>query len=131
MAIFISVWVCVACTVLSRYLANTALKYLSVEEKGSLTDALSTVRAYDAIPIAILLYVFVLYTHSSFSIPRMEVLFFGLVLVYLVILPVIIYRKIKQLGLPSTYTKQTYISYAIQYLGFIQLILVFVFVRAQ
>jgi len=127
MMLFISVWVCVACAVLSRYLSNTALKYLSIEEKGNLTDALSMVRAYDAIPIAILLYVFVLYTHSTFSIPGLEVLFFSLVLVYLIILPVITYRKIKRLGLPSAYNKQNYISYAIQYIGFIQLILAFIF----
>ena len=124
MAILISLWIFIACVALGRYLSNTALKYLSTEEKGNLTGTLSTIRAYDMIPIAILVYVFVLYTYSTFSVRGMEALFFGFFLLYLTILPVITFRKISSLGLSSTYTKQNYISYAIQYVGFIQFILV-------
>jgi len=129
--LLISVWIFVACTALSKYLSNTAVKHLNTEQKSSLIDGLSVIRAYETIPVAMLLYVFVVYVHSAVVFRNWSIVCGGVLLAYLVLLAVINYRKIKNLGLSPVYVKQHYISLVIQYLGCIQMIVVFMLVYRQ
>jgi len=127
-ALLTSVWIFVACVALSKYLSNTALKHLNIEQKGRITDGLSTLNAYETIPLAMLLYVFVLYTHSTFEIRNANTLFGSILLSYMVILAIITYRIIKKLSLPPTYVKRKNMSLLVHYSGCIQLIVVYMLI---
>lgn len=110
----------------SRMVGEKGMKALSVEEKSRFLDAFSRIRMFSSLPVfamgmfmIVLVFLFPDYSISSF------LGFILLSVVYLVILNILIYRKLKKLDPPAEYRKYHLASRVIQYSGFLAFFLLF------
>jgi len=90
--------------VLRRYLGERAMKLLSPAEKLALLDSFSSLRAFGAAPLLLILFAFlgIGYLPQSFVWPAYW-LSWSLMAVYLVVIHFYIYARMKRLGINSSY----------------------------
>jgi hypothetical protein len=112
--------------VVSRMVSEKGVRILNAEEKARFLDAFSRYRMFSSLPV---LFVGVLMMVFIYLSPDYSMLFLlGFVLscvVYLIVLNVMMYVKLKKLNPPAEYRKYHLASRIIQYSGFVAFFLLF------
>ncbi len=108
----------ILCLIGSRIIAEKGIKVLTIEEKGKLVDSFSSMRAYNLIPIVLLVLVYyILLTKTSLNEELVNGVYWAGLLLYVVIIYILTNKKLVSLDLPSKYVKIFNISRIIQYIG--------------
>jgi hypothetical protein len=107
------------CIVLSRIISEKAHKNLTSEQKVSLIDSFSEMRKYNLLPLAV---IFIVFIFAKYLKPALGMSFYIIFLIailsFLVGLQIIVFRKLKRLEMPKSYTKIYVLSKIIVLSGF-------------
>lgn len=105
--------------IVSRIINEKAFKLLTDEEKLRLMDGFSKSRAYSIIPLLILVGIyFYLVTKISLDSGPITIIYFGMLIVYVVVRVTLTVKKLNQLNMPANYRKLLTVSQAVSLLGF-------------
>jgi hypothetical protein len=103
---------------ISRVISERALKRLTTEEKAKLLDAFSGYRIFNMV---IILSLFLLVLAGDRLLPELRstlwLAFTVLLALILVTISSLSYRKLKNLDMPTPYSKSFLVSRSIQYMG--------------
>ena len=104
--------------VVSRIISERGYRTLDSEEKVRLMDGFSKIRSYALIPVLVLVggYWFLM-TQTSVNKQSLSVVYFGLMIVYLIVRCVVNHVKLTQLDLPNDYRRMFTIAQVVSMLG--------------
>ena len=104
--------------VVSRIINERGYRTLGSEEKVRLMDGFSKIRSYALIPLlALVAGYWFLMTQTSVNKQALSVMYFGLVIVYLVVRCIVNHVKLVQLDLPSDYRRTFTIAQVVSMTG--------------
>ncbi len=103
---------------ISRLLAERALRQLTSEQKASLLDSFSSFRTYGAVAVAVLLVVFIV-AIEALPLWRLELLWTFLTIVVLsqIVRMTWSYLRMRKLGVPKSYVNSFVLRCVIYFLG--------------
>jgi len=102
----------------SRFLNEKANRHLDEQARSALIDVFAGFRFQFLIPIVIIILSFFLLIKLYPDLYRtISLVYFGLLVVYMVITNIITFRKMKALELPRSYTRAFIASKAVMYAG--------------
>jgi len=112
--------------VVSRMISEKGLKALTDSEKASYLNAFSKFRMFSSLPVLaagviMILFIFFFPDYSVFSL----LMFALLCIIYLVVLNIMMFIKLKTLNPPAEYRRYHILSRVIQYSGFLAFLLLF------
>jgi len=114
----IGIGICIFTLIVSRILNERAIKELSADEKAKLVDAFSSMRAYNLIPLAIIVVGYLLaIKYTGLSHMLLSYTYFIFLIAYIVVSQVYVYRKLIRLNYPPSYLKKYTLSRVISFAG--------------
>lgn len=122
-ALVIGVFAYFGCLFASRIVSERAFRTLADEQKVTLMDAFSGMRAYSALPVILIAAV----TFGLFFLfPRFILLSmiacFAMLLLYMLLINVMVWRRLNSLDLPADFRRQFLIARSIYYAGLFALL---------
>ncbi|WP_077531136.1 hypothetical protein [Vreelandella utahensis] len=118
MPIEIAMFLFLALVILGRMLSERAMRQLTSEQKATIVDAFSQIRAYGLIPVVVLGGgYFLVGRYTEMSLRSLEILIFSGLVTYIVVFAIYTNVKMRALGLPSGFLKRYAVAHSIQFAG--------------
>ena len=110
--------VLIATVIASRIINERGYKHLSAEEKVRLMDGFSKARAYAMIPAFIVIGgYFIIIKNTDMDRGVLTMVYFGLLILYVVIRTILNHKKMCELNMPDNYRKLFSLSQIISLIG--------------
>lgn len=110
--------VLLAAIVASRMISERGYRALDSDEKLRLMDGFSKTRSYSMIPLLILIAAYwYLMTQTSMDKSILNVAYFGLLIIYVVVRSILNQAKLTQLEMPAGYRRMFSIAQVVSFLG--------------
>lgn len=114
----IGIGIFIVTIIASRIISERAMKELTIDEKAKLIDAFSGMRAYSLIPLSIIICgYFLIMRYTDINRVVLSVVYFSLIILFIIISNIYVYKKLSKLNFPATYLKTHVFSKLISFIG--------------